>query len=90
MRRREFIEGLGSAAAWPVVALAQQPGRMRRIGVLMPNDESDPVWKTFISAFTQALADLDWSDGRNARIKLRWSGGDDTSIGRERSHRSWS
>jgi putative ABC transport system substrate-binding protein len=74
-KRREFIAGLGSAAAWPVVARAQQ-GRVRRIGVLMPGDESDPLRKTFVSAFTQALADLGWNDGRNARIDRRW-GGDD-------------
>jgi putative ABC transport system substrate-binding protein len=60
-----------------VVARAQQAGeRVRRIGVLMPQDESDPISKPRISAFTQALADLGWSDGRNARIQLRWSGGD--------------
>jgi putative ABC transport system substrate-binding protein len=76
MRRREFIAGLGSAAAWPVVARAQQPGdRVRRIGLLMPDDEND-VAKTNVSAFTQALAGLGWTDGRNMRIDLRWFGGD--------------
>src|SRR5271167_228529 len=64
MRRREFIVGLGSAAAWPLAARAQQPDRVRRIGVLMPGDESDPLRKTFATAFTQALADLGWTDGR--------------------------
>jgi putative ABC transport system substrate-binding protein len=76
MRRREFIAGLGSAVAWPVVARAQQGDRVRRIGVLMLQNENDPISKARISAFTQALADLGWSDGRNARIELRWSGGD--------------
>ena len=76
MKRPQFIAGLGSAAAWPVVARAQQPGRMRRIGVLMGFDENDPEGKPRYSAFTRALADLGWTDGRNVRIDLRWGGGD--------------
>ena len=75
MRRREFIAGLGSAAAWPVAARAQQGDRVRRIGVLLGGDENDPVFKPRLSVFTQALADLGWSDGRNVRMDLRW--GDD-------------
>jgi putative ABC transport system substrate-binding protein len=74
MRRREFIAGLGSAAAWPVVARAQQANRVRRIGVLLRGDENDPANKRFVSAFTQALADLGWTDGRNVRMDLRWFG----------------
>jgi putative ABC transport system substrate-binding protein len=74
--RREFISGLGSAAAWPVVARAQQPDRTRRIGVLTAGDESDPLRKNWISAFTQALARLGWTDGRNMRMELRWFGDD--------------
>ena len=70
MRRRQFIAGLGSAAAWPVVARAQQGDRLRRIGVLMTGDENDPVQKPRLSAFTQALADLGWTDGRNVRMDL--------------------
>ena len=76
MRRREFIAGLGSAAAWPVVARAQQGERVRRVGVLVPYDESDPVLMSNLSAFTQALAGLGWTDGRNVRIDYRWFGGD--------------
>jgi hypothetical protein len=62
MRRREFIAGLGGAAAWPLAARAQQGDRVRRIGWLWPLDENDPVAKAFVSAFTQALADLGWAD----------------------------
>jgi putative ABC transport system substrate-binding protein len=76
MRRRQFIAGLGSAAAWPVVARAQQANRVRRIGVLMSGDENDPEGKLRVTAFTQALADLGWTDGRNVRLDLRWDGGD--------------
>ena len=53
---------------------------MRRIGVLMAGDENDPVWKPCVSAFTQALADLGWTDGRNVRMDLRWAGGDSNRI----------
>jgi ABC-type uncharacterized transport system substrate-binding protein len=77
MRRREFIAGVaGAAAAWPLAARAQQGDRVRRIGVLMGYDESDPVWKRRLSAFTQALADLGWTDGRNVRMDLRLAGAD--------------
>ena len=76
LRRREFIVGLGGAAAWPLAARAQQGNRVRRIGVLMPGDENDPDGKRRYSAFTQALADLGWTDGRNVRIDLRYAGGD--------------
>jgi putative ABC transport system substrate-binding protein len=76
IRRREFITFLGGAAAWPLPARAQQGDRVRRIGVLMPGDENDPAAKARFSAFTQALADLGWADGRNVRIDLRWGGAD--------------
>jgi putative ABC transport system substrate-binding protein len=66
MRRREFIWGLGGAAAWPLAAGAQQGDRVRRIGVLMR-----PVG---VPAFSQALADLGWTEGRNVRMDLRWDG----------------
>ena len=79
IRRREFIAGLGSAAAWPLVAArAQQAGeRVRRIGVLIPiGGENDPEYRRRLSALTQALADLGWTDGRNVRMDLRWGRGD--------------
>jgi putative ABC transport system substrate-binding protein len=75
MKRRTFIAGLGSAATWPVVARAQ-PERMRRVGVLMSLDENDPAAKPRVPAFTQALADLGWVDGRNVRMDVRWAVGD--------------
>ena len=68
MRRRDFITGLGSVAVWPVVVRAQQGDRVRRIGVLMFGDENDPVVKTQVSAFTQALAGLGWTDGDNGAL----------------------
>jgi putative tryptophan/tyrosine transport system substrate-binding protein len=80
MKRREFIAGLGGAAAWPLNAWSQQGERVRRIGLLMSRDEDDPEAKARISAFTQALADLGWTDGRNVRMDLRWAGGDTNRI----------
>jgi len=75
LRRREFITALGGAAAsWPLAAGAQQRGRVRRIGVLMPLDENDPAAKPRLSAFTQALGGLGWTDGRNVQIDVRWAG----------------
>ena len=87
MNRREFIMLLGGAAAWPLAARAQRGERVRRIGVLMGGDENDPLMKSELSAFTQALAGFGWTDSRN----VRWtSGGALTSIGYERSRTSWS
>jgi putative ABC transport system substrate-binding protein len=80
VKRRTFIAGLGSAAAWPVVVRAQQGDRVRRIGVLMPLDENDPLWKPLLSAFTQALAGLGWTNRGNVRMDLRWGGGDTNRI----------
>src|SRR5215469_13839158 len=76
LRRREFIAGLGGAAAWPLAARAQQPDRVQRIGVLITGDENDPQQKRRFSAFTQALADLGWTDGRNVQMDPRWASGD--------------
>jgi putative tryptophan/tyrosine transport system substrate-binding protein len=80
MRRREFIAGLAGATAWPRRARAQQADRVRRIGVLMSGDEIDPAWKPRLLAFTKALADLGWTDGRNVRVDLRWHGNDTDRI----------
>jgi putative ABC transport system substrate-binding protein len=76
MNKRKFITLLGGAAAWPLAAHAQQRDRVRRIGVLMSYDENDPEGKRLYSSFTQALAGLGWTEGRNMRIDLRWAGGD--------------
>jgi putative ABC transport system substrate-binding protein len=80
LRRREFIAALGSATAWPLAAGAQQGDRVRRIGALAGGDENDPERTTRLSAFTQALAGLGWTDGRNVRMDLRWYGDDSNRI----------
>ena len=73
LKRRDLITLLGSAAAaWPLAARAQQPERMRRIGVLMNRAADDPQAQVRLAAFQQALQQLGWSDGRNVRIDIRW------------------
>jgi ABC-type uncharacterized transport system substrate-binding protein len=73
MQRREFIKVIvGSAAAWPLAAQAQQPEQMRRIGVLMNRAENDAEGQARIAAFRQALEQLGWNEGRNMRIDIRW------------------
>ena len=67
MRRREFSAGLGSAAAWPVLA-SVQPERMRRIGALLGWTDGGPMSHPWLDAFIQELAHLGWVDGRNVRI----------------------
>jgi putative ABC transport system substrate-binding protein len=73
MKRREFITLLGGAAAWPLAARAQQPERMRRIGVLMSTAVDDPQDPARLAAFAQGLQELGWTIGRNLRIDYRWS-----------------
>jgi putative ABC transport system substrate-binding protein len=75
LKRREFVTlAAGAAAAWPLAARARRGDRVRRIGVLMWLDENDPGAKADLSAFTQALSDLGWTDGRNIRMDVRWHG----------------
>ena len=76
IQRRDFVTLLSGAVAWPVAGRAQQGDRVRRVGVLMPYNENDPEQKRRLSAFSQALADLGWTDGRNVQVYLRWAGGD--------------
>ena len=77
MRRREFIKLLsGAATVWPLAARAQQPERMRRIGVLMNRAADDPQGQARLAVFKQNLQQLGWTDGGNVRIDVRW-GADD-------------
>jgi hypothetical protein len=77
MGRREFVAFLGSAAAaWPLAALAQQPERMPRIGVLSNLTEDDPEARARDAAFVQGLRQLDWIDGRNVQIEYRYAAAD--------------
>jgi putative tryptophan/tyrosine transport system substrate-binding protein len=83
VKRREFITVLGgTAAAWPLAARAQQPERMRRIGVLLPGAADDAEFQTRLAAFHQGLALLGWTIGRNVRIDTRWATTDAAEIRR--------
>jgi ABC-type uncharacterized transport system substrate-binding protein len=76
IRRREVITLLGAAAVtWPLTARAQQPERVRRIGVLMALAADDPQSQRQLTAFVQGLQELGWTDGRNVRIDIRWAAG---------------
>jgi len=76
MRRREFITLLcGAATTWSLVVRAQQPERVRRIGVLIARSANDPEGQAFVAAFLQGLQELGWSDGRNVIIDIRWFAG---------------
>src|SRR5215471_6209600 len=75
-RRREFITLLGgAAAAWPLAARAQQPERVRRIGVLLSTGEGDRQRQAQLAAIVQRLTELGWAAGRNARLDVRWTAG---------------
>ena len=77
MRRREFITLVGSAvAAWPFVAHAQRPEPVRRIGVLIGLEESDPEGRRWADALIKSLQALGWKQGENLQIDMRWGVGD--------------
>jgi len=79
MRRRDFITviaGLGAVWLLTLTARAQQPQRMRRIGVIIPGTADDAEYQARMAAFLQELQQLGWSDGRNVRIDTRWAAGD--------------
>ena len=76
MQRREFITLLGGTLALPLTARAQQPERMRRIGVLMAYAESDREGQAWVAAFWEGLQKLGWTEGRNIRIDTRWAAAD--------------
>jgi putative ABC transport system substrate-binding protein len=81
MRRREFLTLLGGAAAIrPLAAQAQQPDRMRLVGVLMAYAQNDSTAQSWLAAFRVALAKLGWTEGSNLRIELRWSAADADTI----------
>src|SRR6516165_6794601 len=83
MKRCESVTLLGGAAvAWPLAGRAQQPERMRRIGVLMAYAESDSVYQGYVMAFRQELQKLGWEEGRNIRFDYRWATSDLESIKR--------
>jgi putative tryptophan/tyrosine transport system substrate-binding protein len=76
-RRRQFLGVMGgAAAAWPLVARAQQVNPVRRVGVLIGFAESDPSVQSWVAVFRAALAKLGWTEGNNLRIELRWAGDD--------------
>src|SRR4030095_4222134 len=75
-KRRQFIALLGGAAvAWPLAARAQQPERMRRIGVLIPGARDDRIFQARLAAFLRKLPELGWAGGRNIRIDTQWGAG---------------
>jgi putative ABC transport system substrate-binding protein len=73
MRRRDFIKVIGSTVGWPLAAHAQQPERMRRIGVLMAYAEGDREGQAFLAAFREELKKLGWAEGRSIQIDVRWA-----------------
>src|SRR5439155_17969766 len=87
MNRREFITLLGgAAAAWPLIARAQQPERMRRIGVLSSLAADDRQSQRRMTAFVQGLQQFGWTDGRNVTLETRWGAGDSERLRRYAVH----
>jgi putative tryptophan/tyrosine transport system substrate-binding protein len=82
MKRREFIASASLVAVWPLAALAQQPERVRRIGVLMNVNADDRDQQANVATFVQILRQLGWVDGGNIQIEIRWAGGDFAAIRR--------
>ena len=80
MRRREVIALIGSAAAWPLAARAQQSNPVKRIGFLSPALENDPELQAVNAVFPQELQKLGWAEGRNVQLDRHWGGGDDQRI----------
>jgi putative ABC transport system substrate-binding protein len=76
MKRREFIAGLSSAAAWPLTVSAQQDGRPQRIGLLTYTVENDVAQQADLKVFRETLAKLGWIEGRNLQVDIRWGAGD--------------
>jgi putative ABC transport system substrate-binding protein len=76
VRRRDFIKVIAASAAWPLAAQAQQPERVRRIGVLHSGAADDPHIQARNTAFLQALQQLGWTEGRNIRLDIRWAAAD--------------
>src|SRR5262245_18270815 len=77
MRRREFVGLIGGAAAWPLMARAQQP---KRVGVLMSRAASNPTSQSQLTIFMQGMRKLGWIEGQNLQIEVRWSAGDPSRI----------
>jgi putative tryptophan/tyrosine transport system substrate-binding protein len=73
VRRRKFIAGLAGVAAWPLVGQAQQPGRIRRVGVMMEYSNSDLEGRARLAGLMRGLSELGWTNDRNLRVDIRWA-----------------
>src|SRR2546421_8142123 len=80
MKRRELVTLIGATAAWPLVARAQQPDRMWRVGVLMGQAASDSVYQSALAALIQLLQPLGWIEDRTVRFDIRWGAGNADNI----------